>query len=77
MGATDVETSIPFQRCHTSCEVSRKTVAHAYRKEMETNHEAQKALHKSGTTKIPREKKTKRKRISHQSKKEMEESEES
>ena len=77
MGDTEVETSIPFQRCHTSCEVSRKTVPHAYRKEMETNHEAQKALHTSRSTKIPREKRTKRKRVSNQSTKEMEESEES
>ena len=67
VGATDVEASIPFQRCHTSCEVSWKTVAHAYRKKMETNHEAQKEVHKSGSTKIPREKRTKRKRISNQS----------
>ena len=77
MGATDVETPIPFQRRHTSCEVSRTTVAHAHRKKMETNHEAQKALRKSGSTKIQREKRKKRKRISNQSKQEMEESEES
>ena len=52
-------------------------MAHAYRKEMETNQEAQKALHKSGSTDIPRAKKKKRKRISNQSKQEMEESQES
>jgi len=77
MGVTEVETPIPFQRRDTSCEVSWKTLAHAHRKEVETNHEAQKALHKSGSTKIPRKKRKKRKRISNQSKKEMEESQES
>ena len=77
MGATEVETPIPFQRRHTSCEVSWKALAHAHRKEMETNHEAQKALHKSGSTKIPREKRKKGKRISDQSIQEMEESQES
>lgn len=68
MGAVDVETPIPFQRRHTSCEMSWETVAHAHWKEMETNHETQKALYKSRSTKIPREKRKKRKKISNQSK---------